>query len=837
MQLRAKTDLSHFHTRKPRGNESFVVNRSGLRECVRMDKITDRVIEMCSLEPQIHDTVDPFLVTLCAMRGFKSGMTTTELDTEAAEACVFLQTTHPDYYTLGSRLFVSNSQKQIGQDWIQAIRRIKAHQRETTPLVGTGTKPSIHRISSEFFDLAEKYHADIACMFKSERDYIRDYFAHSTINHTYAYKIDGIPAETPQHVYMRVALSLYKDDLENVKKTYNYLSKNYYTHATPTLANAGKEIQQLASCFLLSAENTTESTYTKIAHAAILSSNSGGIGLDITDVSPSIQGRAPTKRTNVEADPQILTGNLGTMLTQMDDMPKTITQGTSGRNAAIAAYMDIWHCAVPTLVESKAIDSRNEYVRKFRNLFLGIMNCDLFMQRVSDDESWSLFYPDTVPGLNKLWGDAFETQYEIYESAGIAYATVKARDLWLKIINTQIPSGLPYLINKDSVNRKNNQSNLGTIRTSNLCTEIMEFTSEEEIAVCNLATICLSSMVRVNEETKVPYFDFKRLEKVATHGIKSLNRVISVTHYPVADAKRSNIQHKPVGLGVQGLADAFMQLRLPFESEGAKELNKHIFEVIYYAALKESCEEAKRTGTYSSFAGSPISKGIFQFDLWGVVPTYKEVTKKQWDSLREAVKKYGVANSLLVTIPPTATTSSACGNYECIEPLTSNQYIRRTSAGDFVLVNKYLLKDLLSLGIWDKEMQEALTREYGSVQNIDRIPKDLKELYKTVWEISQKTVIDLAVDRGAFIDQSQSMNIHIAAPTVQQMHSLHMYAWKQGLKTGMYYLRTLPNVKPVQATVPIEHKTTVKIEESQRLRFAPGSAIGSSCSADGSCDA
>jgi ribonucleoside-diphosphate reductase alpha chain len=617
-----------------------------------------------------------------------------------------------------------------------------------------------------------------------DRDFSYDYFGFKTLERSYLMKLDGKIVERPQHMLMRVSVGIHGEDMEKAIETYHLLSEKWFTHATPTLFNAGTPKPQLSSCFLLTMkDDSIDGIYDTLKQCAKISQSAGGIGLSIHNVR--------AKGSYIKGTGGVSNG-IVPMLRNFDMTARYVDQGGGKRKGSFAMYLEPWHADIFDFLDLKKNHGKEEL--RARDLFYALWISDLFMKRVEANEEWTLFCPNECPGLADAYGDDFEKLYEKYEKEGKGRQTVKAQDLWFEILEAQIETGTPYMLFKDAANKKSNQKNLGTIKSSNLCTEIIEYTAPDEVAVCNLASIALP--MYVNEETKE--YDFQKLYDVTYVATKNLNKVIDVNYYPVEEAKNSNMRHRPIGLGVQGLADAFLMMGFPFESEQARKLNRDIFETIYFAAMTASKDIAKVEGTYETFKGSPVSKGIFQYDMWGVTP---DSGLWDWDSLKKEVKKHGVRNSLLVAPMPTASTSQILGNNECFEPYTSNIYTRRTLSGEFVVVNKHLMKDLIELGLWSADMKNKLIAAKGSVQNIKEIPDNIKELYKTVWEISQKAIIDMSADRGAYICQSQSLNIHIQDPNFGKMTSMHFYAWKKGLKTGMYYLRSRAATDAIQFTV------------------------------------
>jgi ribonucleoside-diphosphate reductase alpha chain len=749
----------------------FVIKRNGKKEPVKFDKVTARIQKLCyGLSPMVN----PIDVAKKTIEGIYDGVPTTELDNLAAETASSLTVAHPDYAILASRIAVSNLHKNTVKSFSATMRKLHQYVDKATGKLSPLIADDVMQIIEEHADIL-----DSSIIY--DRDYAFDYFGFKTLEKSYLLKIDGKIAERPQHMYMRVAVGIHKHNIDEVIKTYHLMSERWYTHATPTLFNAGTPKPQMSSCFLLTMkEDSIEGIYETLKQTAKISQSAGGIGLAIH---------------NIRATGSYISGTNGTsngiipMLRVFNDTARYVDQGGGKRKGAFAIYLEPWHADVFEFLDLRKNHGKEEL--RARDLFLALWVSDLFMKRVEANEDWSLFCPNEAPGLSECWGEAFEELYTKYEHEGKARKIVKAQDLWFKILESQIETGTPYMLYKDAANRKSNQQNLGTIKSSNLCTEIIEYTSPDEVAVCNLASLALPRFVIDGK------FDFDKLYEVTYYVTKNLNAVIDNNYYPVEEARVSNMKHRPIGLGVQGLADVFILLRLPFESEMAKMLNKNIFETIYFAAMTASKDLAKEHGPYETFAGSPVSKGIFQFDMWGVTPS----DRWDWATLKEEVKRYGVRNSLLVAPMPTASTSQILGNNECFEPYTSNIYSRRVLSGEFIIVNKHLLKDLVQLGLWNNAMKNKIIAANGSIQNIEEIPADIKELYKTVWEIKQRNIIDMAADRGAYICQSQSLNLFVDNPTTSKLTSMHFYGWKKGLKTGMYYLRTKAAAQAVQFTV------------------------------------
>ncbi|HYG39378.1 MAG TPA: ribonucleoside-diphosphate reductase subunit alpha [Cytophagales bacterium] len=751
----------------------LVIKRDGRRESVKFDKITGRIERLCyGLD---MNYIEPVEIAKKVISGIYDGVTTVELDNLAAETAASLTTKHPDFAVLAARIAISNLHKVTSKSFSNTMKRLYTY-------VDPKTGENASLISKEVYEVIRKNAALLDSSIIYDRDFNYDYFGFKTLEKSYLLKLDGKVVERPQHMLMRVAVGIHHHDVDSVIETYNLLSEKWFTHATPTLFNAGTPKPQLSSCFLLTIQDDSiDGIYDTLKQCAKISQSAGGIGLSIH---------------NVRATGSYIKGTNGTsnglipMLKVFNDTARYVDQGGGKRKGAFAIYLEPWHADVFEFLDLKKNHGKEE--NRARDLFYAMWMPDLFMKRVEANTEWSLFCPNEAPGLAEAYGEEFEKLYEKYEREGRARRTVKAQDLWFEILESQTETGTPYMLYKDAANKKSNQKNLGTIKSSNLCTEIMEYTSKDEVAVCNLASLALPKFIIDGK------FDHQKLFEVTYVVTKNLNKVIDVNYYPVEEAKRSNLRHRPIGLGVQGLADAFIKLRMPFESPEAQGLNEDIFETIYFAAMTASKDLAIKEGPYETFKGSPVSKGIFQFDMWGVTP---KSGRWNWDSLKKEVKKHGVRNSLLVAPMPTASTSQILGNNECFEPYTSNIYTRRVLSGEFVVVNKHLLKDLIKMNLWNDSMKNKLIAANGSVQNISEIPQRIKDLYKTVWEISQKKIIDMAADRGAYICQSQSLNIHIQDPNFGKLTSMHFYAWKKGLKTGMYYLRTKAAADAIKFTV------------------------------------
>lgn len=756
----------------------FVIKRDGRRESVKFDKITARIEKLCySLDPYF---VQPLEVARKVINGLYDGVTTSELDNLAAETAASLTTKHPDYAVLAARIAISNLHKNTQKSFSATMKRLYTY-------IDPKTGQNASLLSKEVYDVIKNNQVALDEAIIYDRDFGYDYFGFKTLEKSYLLKLDGKIAERPQHMLMRVAVGIHGKDIEAAIHTYNLLSERWFTHATPTLFNAGTPKPQLSSCFLLTMqEDSIEGIYDTLKQTAKISQSAGGIGLSIHDIRATGSYIKGTNGTSNGIIP---------MLRVFNDTARYVDQGGGKRKGSFAIYLEPWHADVFEFLDLKKNHGKEEV--RARDLFYALWVPDLFMERVEKNQDWSLFCPHECPGLSDTHSDEFVKLYTKYEKEGKARRTVKAQDLWFKILESQIETGTPYMLFKDHANSKSNQQNLGTIKSSNLCTEIIEYTAKDEVAVCNLASLALPKYLKLNDQGAYE-FDHQKLYEVTKTVTVNLNKIIDVNYYPVPEARNSNLRHRPIGLGVQGLADVFIKLRLPFESEGAKQLNKDIFETIYFAAMETSMELAKVEGPYSTWEGSPISKGIFQFDMWNVTPSSGNW---DWEKLREQVVTHGVRNSLLVAPMPTASTSQILGNNECFEPYTSNVYSRRVLSGEFAVVNKHLLQDLIRLGLWNDNMKNKLIANNGSVQNIPEIPADIKELYKTVWEIKQKTILDMAADRGAYICQSQSLNIHIQDVNFGKLTSMHFHAWKMGLKTGMYYLRTKAAADAIKFTV------------------------------------
>jgi len=752
----------------------YVVKRDGRKEPIMFDKITARVRKLCY---GLNELVDPVKVAMRVIEGLYDGVTTSELDNLAAEIAATMTTAHPDYAKLAARISVSNLHKNTKKTFSEVMTDLYEYVNPRT-----GQKAPL--LADDVYEVIQKNKEILDSTIIYNRDFQYDYFGFKTLERSYLLKINGNIAERPQHMLMRVSVGIHVDDLEAALETYELMSKKYFTHATPTLFNAGTPKPQMSSCFLLTMkDDSIDGIYDTLKQTAKISQSAGGIGLSIH---------------NVRATGSYISGTNGTsngivpMLRVFNDTARYVDQGGGKRKGSFAIYVEPWHADIFDFLDLKKNHGKEEM--RARDLFYAMWIPDLFMKRVEEDGSWTLMCPHECPDLYNKHGEAFDALYLKYEAEDKGRRSIRARELWEKILESQIETGTPYMLYKDAANRKSNQQNLGTIRSSNLCTEILEYTSEDEVAVCNLASIALPMFIKGNE------FDHKELFRITKRVTRNLNKVIDRNYYPVKEAENSNFRHRPVGLGVQGLADAFIKLRLPFTSDEAKQLNQDIFETLYFAAVTASMEMAREEGPYSTYKGSPISEGKFQFNLWGIKD--EELSGRwEWDKLRKQVKKHGVRNSLLVAPMPTASTSQILGNNEAFEPYTSNIYTRRVLSGEFIVVNKHLLEDLVERNLWNEDVKNAILRANGSVQDIDIIPQDLKELYKTVWELSMKDIIDMSRHRGYFIDQSQSLNLFMENANYSKLTSMHFYAWKSGLKTGMYYLRTKSAVDAIKFTL------------------------------------
>ena len=845
-------------------NEEFVIKRNGEKQPVSFDKILARIKAKCHGDLNVNQTQ----LTSKIISRLYDGIKTTEIDELTAQQCASLATTHPDYGILASRILISNHQKNTTADFAMIISRLY----HFTDALGNNHP----LISKELYDtINDPYKSGkIQSWFDFNRDYLLDYFGFKTLERAYLMKINGEIVERPQHMWMRVALGIHGDDLESAKQTYDLMSNKYFTHATPTLFNSGTPRPQMSSCYLLAMEkDSIEGIYNTLKDCALISKWAGGIGLHMSNIRASGSHIRGTNGTSNGIVP---------MLRVFNDTARYVDQGGGKRSGSFAIYIEPWHGDIESFLDMKKNHGDEE--QRARDLFYALWIPDLFMQRVKDDKEWTLMCPDRCPGLADVYGDKFTELYESYEKENRGIKVVKARDIWFKILDSQIETGNPYMLYKNACNSKSNQKNLGTIKSSNLCTEIIEYSDENETAVCNLASIALARFVKYtvpSDDKKIvvhtkrkckwckrakkffnsrnikfeeilyegeepiyrflqeyntfpqifigdhkiggfadlnncsifkPYYDYDKLHEITKVITANLNKVIDVNFYPTEKTRRSNMRHRPIGLGVQGLADTYALMNVPYHSKEAKIINSQIFETIYHAALEKSMELAKESGYYETFPGSPASKGILQFDMWNV-----PATRYNWDVLKAQIVTHGLKNSLLVAPMPTASTSQILGFNECFEPFTNNIYVRRTIAGEFVVVNKYLLGELIDLDLWTDEIKNKIIADNGSIQKIDTIPAHIKEKYKIVWEIPMKHILEMCADRGAFICQSQSTNLWMKDPTYNKLNAMHFFSWKKGLKTGIYYLRTKAKAAPQQFTIEPDKKPSADDEEEECL--------------------
>ncbi|AMJ67865.1 ribonucleoside-diphosphate reductase subunit alpha [Hymenobacter sp. PAMC 26628] len=765
----------------------LVIKRDGRRESVKFDKVTARIEKLCY---GLHmDFVSPIEVAKKVIDGIYDGVTTVELDNLAAETAASLTTRHPDYAILAARIAVSNLHKVTSKSFSSTMKRLYTYEDPKN-----GDNASL--LAKDVWEVIHKHAATLDSAIIYDRDYNYDFFGFKTLERSYLLRLDGKVVERPQHMLMRVSVGIHKEDIDSAIKTYNMLSERWFTHATPTLFNAGTPKPQMSSCFLLTMkDDSIDGIYDTLKNCALISQSAGGIGLSISNVRAT---GSYIKGTNGNSN------GLVPMLKVFNDTARYVDQGGGKRKGAFAIYLEPWHADVFEFLDLKKNHGKEEM--RARDLFYAMWTPDLFMKRVEDNGDWTLMCPHECPGLENSWGPEFEKLYLKYERDGRGRRTIKAQELWFAILESQTETGTPYMLFKDAANRKSNQQNLGTIKSSNLCTEILEYTDKDEIAVCNLASLALPRYL-VTDAKGNTTFDHDKLYEVTYQATLNLNKVIDVNYYPVPETQRSNFRHRPIGLGVQGLADTFIALRMPFESDEASGLNEDIFETIYFAAMTASKDLAVKDGAYETFPGSPLSRGKFQFDLWGVTP---KSGRWDWAALRAQVMEHGVRNSLLVAPMPTASTAQILGNNESFEPYTSNIYVRRVLSGEFMVVNKHLLKDLVALGLWNDAMKQEIIAANGSVQGIARVPQHIKDLYKTVWEISQRRIIDMSADRGAYICQSQSLNLHVLNVNFGKLTSMHFHSWKRGLKTGMYYLRTKAAADAIKFTVEKQAAETLE---------------------------
>lgn len=779
----------------------YVYKRDGHKEPVRFDKITARVQRLCyGLDT---DHVDAVAITQRVISGVYQGVNTIELDNLAAETAAYMTTIHPDYAILAARIAVLNLHKQTTKQFSQVAKILWEY---------VNPKTDLHSpmISKETYDIITEHANELNSAIVYDRDFNYNYFGFKTLERSYLLRVNGKVAERPQHLLMRVAVGIHGRDIERVIETYNMMSQRYFTHGSPTLFNAGTPSPQMSSCFLVAMkEDSIDGIYDTLKTCALISKSAGGIGLHIHNIRGTGAYIAGTNGTSNGIIPMVRVFN---------NTARYVDQGGNKRPGAFALYLEPWHSDIFDFIDIRKNHGKEEI--RARDLFPALWIPDLFMKRVELNGEWTLFSPNEAPGLADCYGDEFVELYERYEREGRGRSTIKAQKLWYSILEAQTETGTPFMLYKDACNEKTNQKNLGIIKSSNLCCEIVEYSSPEEVAVCNLASIALPTFVQ--KDANSCWYDFEKLHEVTKVVTRNLNRIIDRNYYPVEEAKRSNFKNRPIALGVQGLSDAFMALRLPFESQEAKELNIQIFETIYHGAVEASIELAQEEGPYETYEGSPASKGLLQYDLWNKKPT----ELWDWDTLKQNMAKHGLRNSLLVAPMPTASTSQILGNNECFEPYTSNIYSRRVLAGEFQIVNPHMLKDLVDLGIWNDSMKSNIIANNGSIQSLPNVPDEIKALYKTVWEISQKHIIDMAADRSAFIDQSQSLNIHIKDPTMGKLTSMHFYGWKKGLKTGMYYLRTQAAAAAIQFTIDKNSvgeagKTVAMMEKLNQRKYLP----------------
>jgi len=766
------------------GKLIHVVKRDGSTQPASFELVKERLDSLTwGLATDFLDTI---FITKKVMEGVYDGVTVTDLDLLAAETCAYVSQRHPDYSKLAARVAVANMHKVADANGCDTFSNTITRLFQFKDAQGRDAA----LISKHVYEFVVENREVLDAMVDLKRDYDYDYFGFKTLERAYLLKIDGIHAERPQYMLMRVACGIHCGDIERVRETYDMLSNRYFTHATPTLFNAGTPEPQMSSCFLLTmAADSILGIYDTIKQCALISRTAGGIGVSVS---------------NIRAAGSYIRGSNGyssglvPMLRVFNDTARYVDQGGGKRKGSFAMYLEPWHPDVFDFLDLRKNHGKEE--QRARDLFYALWIPDLFMERVKANGKWTLFCPNEAPGLQDAYGEKFRTLYEGYEAKGMGRKTIQAQQLWFKILESQIETGTPYMLYKDAANEKSNQKNLGTIRSSNLCTEIIEYSAPDEIAVCNLASVSLGMFVVDNEDGS-KHYDFEHLKRVVKVMTRNLNKVIDLNYYPVEEARNSNMRHRPIGLGVQGFADALLKMRYPFESDEARRLNKDIFETIYFGACEQSMELAKEEGPYETYnknGGCPASKGILQFDMWNVTP---DSGLWDWDSLKTKIKEHGMRNSLLVAPMPTASTAQILGNNEAFEPYTQNLYVRRTLSGEFVQINRHLVLALVERGLWDDNMKNGLIKHNGSVLAVPGMPEDLKELFKTCWEIKQKVILDMAADRGPFIDQSQSLNIHMTNVTTSKLSSMHFHGWQRGLKTGMYYLRTKAAADAIKFTV------------------------------------
>jgi ribonucleoside-diphosphate reductase alpha subunit len=756
--------------------EMYVTKRNGQSEIVSFDKILTRIKK---IGQEANIKLNYTSLVMKVIDQLYDGISTTKIDELSAEQCASMASIHMDYNTLAGRITVSNHQKSTSGSFVEVMNKLfDYHDKHNkhSPLV-----------SMDLHIIANKYAGELDALCDYSRDYLIDYFGFKTLERAYMMKVDRTTVERPQHMWLRVAIGIHGDNMLRIKETYDLMSQKFFTHATPTLFNAGCPVPQLSSCFLLAMESDSmDGIYNTLKDCAMISKWAGGIGLHIHNIRAS---GSHIRGTNGQSS------GIVPMLKVFNNTAKFVNQGGK-RNGSFAIYLEPWHADIEMFLQMRKNHGDEEL--KARDLFYALWVPDLFMERVKSEGTWTLFCPDECPGLADVYGDDFVTLYNKYEASGKGRKTMKARDLWFQILDAQMETGTPYLLYKDACNKKSNQKNVGTIKSSNLCSEVVQYSDDKETAVCNLASIGLPAYV--DHTTSPPTFNFNKLHDVVKVVTLNLNRIIDVNFYPTPKTELSNFRHRPIGIGVQGLADVFMMMNYSFTSEEAKQLNKDIFETIYHAALERSCELSASDGPYETFLGSPASEGRLQFDMWNVNPS----DRYDWAYLKERILDHGLRNSLLLAPMPTASTSQILGYNECIEPITSNIYNRRTLAGEFIMANKYLMEDLIELGLWNEKIKNNIIANNGSVQHIEIIPQEIRDKYRTVWELPMKTLIDMAADRGAYICQSQSLNLWLEDPNYKTLTSMHFYAWSKGLKTGIYYLRRRGKHQAQQFTIEPE---------------------------------
>lgn len=787
-------------------DEMYVTKRSGKPEIVSFDKILNRIK---NIGTEANIKINYTSLVMKVIDQLYNNISTTQIDELSAEQCAAMSSIHPDYNVLAGRIVVSNHQKNTSSSFSDTMKQLymyKDTHGKHSPLVSE----DLYQVVLQYDELPNGIDSlfttnKLDSIIDYSRDFLIDYFGFKTLERAYLMRINKKIVERIQHLWMRVAIGIHGDNFHRICETYELMSQKYFTHATPTLFNAGTPHPQLSSCYLIAMESDSiEGIYNTLKDCALISKWAGGIGLHIHNVRA---GGSHIRGTNGESN------GIVPMLRVFNNTAKYVDQGGGKRNGSFAIYLEPWHADIEKFLDMRK--NHGDEDLKARDLFYALWTPDLFMERVKANGEWTLMCPDECPGLSDVYGEDFEKLYTFYENSGRGRQTVKARDLWFRVLDAQMETGTPYLLYKDAVNKKCNQKNLGTIKSSNLCCEITEYSDEDETAVCNLASIALPAFVKdATDGSGKKVFDYEQLHTVTRTVTYNLNRIIDVNFYPTEKTRRSNKRHRPIGIGVQGLADVFMLLNTNFTSDEARLINKRIFETMYHAALTESCNIAKTEGTYETFEGSPASQGILQFDMWNVNPSETE-QRYDWNELKEDVQMYGIRNSLLIAPMPTASTSQILGYNECIEPITSNIYNRRTIAGEFILTNKYLMNDLIKLDLWNEKMKNMIIANNGSVQHIDIIPAEIREKYKTVWELPMRSIIDMAADRGAFICQSQSLNLWLEDPNYNNLTSMHFHSWGKGLKTGMYYLRRRARHQAQQFTIEPEKKQTTATDEDE----------------------